>query len=122
MTLTLEQIAEGRELDDLAHSTFDRTSARAAFAEWLIKHAEALLDAAERVARQEAYAAEPDGYDSPKLADLIKRGKLTPRNTYAEALAEDDAAFARNEFAAGERLASLQKPDDAPKGEPEKPR
>jgi hypothetical protein len=26
----------------------------------------ALLDAAERLARQEAYAAEPDGYDTPE--------------------------------------------------------
>jgi hypothetical protein len=119
--LTLEQIAEGRRrLAEYDTSTDGRvTRARDA---WLIEHAEALLDAAERVAHQEAYANGPDGYDSPELADLIARGKLTSRNTYAEALAEarearasarldgethvieDDATFARNELAAGEWL------------------
>jgi hypothetical protein len=54
--LTLEQVTEGRELEILAWSTFDRESARASLAEWLIEHADALLDAAERIARTEENA------------------------------------------------------------------
>lgn len=58
--LTLEQLALGR-----SYATHDEES----FDSWLREHAEALLDAAERVARQEAYANEPDGYDSPNPAE-----------------------------------------------------
>jgi hypothetical protein len=61
--LTLEQIAEGRRLVAVGTAE-DATVSQAAYAEdWLMEHAAELLDAAERVARQEAYAAAPDGYD-----------------------------------------------------------
>ena len=101
MTLTLEQVLELRRLAEAGKTS------RQVFEERFLGDWSALLDAAERVARQEIYKNEPDGYDSPELADLIARGKLTSRNTYAEALAEDDAAFARNELAAGEWLAEV---------------
>lgn len=58
--LTLEQIAEGRRLRGARLSS----GSWARWQDWLTANAEALLDAAERVARQELYANEPDGYDS----------------------------------------------------------
>lgn len=63
--LTLKQVLDLKaEMRDKWRGSFQT------FSEALWVHREALLDAAERVARQEAYAAEPDGYDSPELAAL----------------------------------------------------
>lgn len=49
--LTREQVAEGRDLEDIACSAFANDADRAARTAWLVKHVDALLDAAERVAR-----------------------------------------------------------------------
>jgi len=62
--------AEGRRLlqrwDNYAGTARGIISASGSgLAEWLWKNREALISAAETIARQEAYADEPDGYDSP---------------------------------------------------------
>jgi hypothetical protein len=67
--LTLEQVKEGRELEILAWSTFDRESARASLAEWLVEHADALLDAAEQHARGEVAAVTSNGGPIGRSAD-----------------------------------------------------
>ena len=86
--LTLEQIAEGRDLEDIACSAFADESDRAARAEWLIKHVDDLLDAAERVAREEfaaqAHRAAVWSGEAPAL--------------------ETDAQLVANELSAGAKL------------------
>jgi hypothetical protein len=61
--LTLEQIEEGRQL--VADGAVNRPINYEAATCWLWENIHELLDAAERVARQEAYANGPDGYDTP---------------------------------------------------------
>jgi hypothetical protein len=136
--LTLEQVREGQKL------VYDWTKYNAqrpmdTFApelvDWFLEHHEALLDAAERVARDELDQTRGDvnrrrerirrglaSRDDLILEELAREARASARLDGETHCVEDDATFARNELAAGERLTSLQKPDDAPKGEPEKPR
>jgi hypothetical protein len=81
--LSLEQVEEGRRLRarrETEPGGYDD------FEEWLEDHTPALLDAAERVARQEAYANEPDGYDTPdpKAEADRERGRQTREREEAE--------------------------------------
>lgn len=94
--LTLEQIRLGRSYAEHDEHSFEA---------WLREHAEALLDAAERVARDESRAYEAG------LAD--GRWDATP----GPIAIEDDAAFARNEVAAGERLAAARLDDEPTESE-----
>lgn len=54
MTLTLEQVKDGRKLWGAAAGGSFPFEREPALGDWFEQHAEALLDAAERVARQEA--------------------------------------------------------------------
>lgn len=100
--LTLEQIAEGRRL--MAADSDGGACASDCLEVWFRVHAEALLDAAERVARDEAW----------------QESLVVDDRAFATAQMEDDAAFARNELAAGERLAREARAsvrlDDEPPG------
>lgn len=95
--LTLEQVQELRRLADAGKTS------RQLFEERFLGSWSALLDAAERVARQVAYAAEPDGYDSPKVHEAHAARQRADRDAEvsrrgAEALAADLEAECLAEF------------------------
>lgn len=95
--LTLEQIEEGRQL--VADGAVNRPADYEAATCWLWENIHEFLDAAERVARQEAYAAEPAAYDPPQAHEAhvarlradAERGRLAREKEYAE----EQAAVAR---------------------------